>query len=79
MNKISFEYRQYINVLKEFERGLSLSNHLENDHEIILKNVSKFRIEFIYNINEKQVQILKKYIDKNLTKEYIRYSSFKAT
>ena len=53
VNKISFEYRQYKNVLKKSERELSLSNYSENDYEIILKNVNKFRIEFIYNINEK--------------------------
>ena len=65
MNKISFEYRQYKNILKKLERGLSLSDYLKNDYKIILKNVSKLKIEFIYNINEN----LKKYIDKNLTKK----------
>ena len=55
MNKISFEYRQYKNVLKKLKRELSLSNYLENDYEIILKDVNKLKIEFIYNISEKQV------------------------
>ena len=79
MNKISFKYQQYKNVLKKFKKELLLSNHLENDYEIILKNVNKFKIELIYNMNEKQVQILKKYINKNLIKEYIRHLNFKAT
>ena len=78
MNKISFEYRQYKDVLKKPEKELSLLDYLKNDHEIILKDVNKFKIEFIYNMSEKQAQILKKYIDKNLIKEYIRHSNFKA-
>ena len=53
MNKISFEYRQYKNVLKEFKRELLLSNYLKNDYEIILKDVNKLKIEFIYNMNDK--------------------------
>ena len=53
VNKILFEYRQYKDVLKKFEEGLSLSNYLENDYEIILKDVSKFRIGLIYNMSEK--------------------------
>ena len=79
MNKISFEYRQYKNILKKSDEGLSLSNYSKNDYEIILKNVNKLKIKSIYNINDKQIQILKKYINKNLIKEYIRHSSFKAT
>ena len=55
VNKISFKYRQYKNILKELKKELSLSNYLKNDYEIILKNVNKFKIEFIYNISEKQV------------------------
>ena len=78
VNKISFEYRQYKNILKEFERGLSLLNYLKNDYKIILKNVNRLKTESIYNINEKQAQILKEYINKNLIKEYIRHSSFRA-
>ena len=54
MNKISFEYRQYKDVLKKSKKELSLLNHLKNDHEIILKDVNKLKIEFIYNISEKQ-------------------------
>ena len=53
VNKISFEYRQYKDVLKKSEKELSLSNYSENDHKIILKDVNKFKIEFIYNINKK--------------------------
>ena len=79
MNKISFEYRQYKDVLKKSKKELSLSDHSKNDHEIILKDVNKFKIELIYNMNEKQAQILKEYINKNLIREYIRHSSFKAT
>ena len=54
VNKISFEYRQYKDVLKKSEKRLSLSNHSKNDHEIILKDVNKLRIESIYNMSEKQ-------------------------
>ena len=78
VNKISFEYRQYKDILKKSEKKLSLLDHLENDHEIILKDVNKFKTKLIYNMSEKQIQILKKYINKNLIKEYIRHSSFKA-
>ena len=55
VNKISFKYRQYKDILKESEKGLSLLNHLENHYEIILKDVSKLKIESIYNINENQI------------------------
>ena len=53
VNKISFEYRQYKNVLKKLEKELLLSNHSKNDYEIILKNINKFKIELIYNMSEK--------------------------
>ena len=79
VNKISFKYRQYKNVLKKSKKELSLLNYSKNDYKIILKNINKFKIELIYNINKKQIQILKKYIDKNLIKKYIYYLSFKAT
>ena len=51
VNKISFKYQQYKDVLKKSKKELLLSNHSENDYEIILKNVNKFKIELIYNIN----------------------------
>ena len=44
VNKILFEYQQYKNILKKSEKGLSLSNHLKNDYEIILKDVNKFKL-----------------------------------
>ena len=55
MNKILFEYQQYKNVLKKFEKRLSLLYHLKNNYEIILKDVNKLKIKLIYNINKKQV------------------------
>ena len=55
VNKISFEYRQYKNILKKPKKELSLSDYSKNDHEIILKDVNKLKIESIYNMSEKQI------------------------
>ena len=53
VNKISFEYRQYKNILKEPKKELSLLNYSKNDYEIILKDINRLKIKSIYNINEK--------------------------
>ena len=63
----------------KFENELSLLKHTQNDHEIIITNSFKVKIESIYELNDEKFKILKKYIDKNLIKEYIRHSKSRIT
>ena len=45
----------------------------KNDYYIELKNPKKLKTGSIYILNEKEEIALRKYLNKNLKKEYIRY------
>ena len=66
INTLSSEYRKYSKILKEFEGGLSLLKHLEDDYEIVLNESEKLKIGSIYAINEVESKTLQAYIEKNL-------------
>ena len=58
----------------KFENKWLLFEHTKNDYNIIITNSIKIKIELIYKLNDEKFKILKKYIDKNLTREYIQQS-----
>ena len=78
-NEISQQYKKFWEVLMKLENKLSLLKHTQNDHEIIITNSFKIKIESIYKLNDEKFKILKEYIDKNLIKKYIRYSKSRIT
>ncbi|TPX16414.1 uncharacterized protein E0L32_012424 [Thyridium curvatum] len=67
------EYRQYSKLFqKELETGLPPHSHY--DHEIPLKPGTQPKFQKIYGLNELQLSELKKYLEENLRKGYIRPS-----
>ena len=76
-NEVSRLFQRFREVLKKSKKELSLSTHITKDHEIILTNSKKLKVESIYELNDEQSSVLRKYIDHNLAKEYIRHFKFK--
>ena len=76
-NEVSRLLKRFQKVLKKLKEELLLSAHIQEDHEIILTNSEKLKTESIYELNDEKLIILRKYIDHNLIKEYIRYSKFR--
>ena len=76
-NEVSQLLKRFQKVLKKSKGGLLLSTHIQEDHEIILTNSKKLKTKSIYELNDEKLVILRKYIDHNLTKEYIRHSKFR--
>ena len=76
-NEISQLLKKFQKVLKKSKEELLLSIHTQKDHEIILTNSEKLKIESIYELNDEKSIILRKYIDHNLIKKYIRHSKFR--
>ena len=66
---ISFKYHNYTDVFDETNAN-KLSKHRSHDHAIEIKN-KIFSFEFIYNLSITELEILKKYLDDNLKKEFI--------
>ena len=56
-------------------KDLFLPKHEEWNHEIILKSEKKFTFGSIYFLSEKELTILKNYLNENLKKRYIRLST----
>ena len=64
----------FINDIKD----LLFLKHEKWNHEIVLKSGKKFTFGLIYFLSEKELAILKNYLNKNLKKKYIRPSIFSA-
>ena len=58
INTLSPKYKKYNKIFKEFEEGLSLLKHLENDYKIVLNESEKLKIGLIYTINEVELKTL---------------------
>ena len=58
INTLSPKYRKYKKILKELEEDFLLLKHLEDNHEIVLDESEKLRIESIYIINEVELKTL---------------------
>ena len=76
-NEISQLLKRFQKVLKKLKEELLLSIHTQEDHKIILTNSEKLKTESIYELNDEESIILRKYIDHNLIKEYIRHFKFR--
>ncbi|KAM4062066.1 reverse transcriptase (RNA-dependent DNA polymerase) [Hirsutella rhossiliensis] len=68
MKNIPQEYRKYDKLFKE-ELETGLPEHSQWDHEICLKDGRTPTFHKIYNLNEKQLQTLRDYLDENLRKD----------
>jgi hypothetical protein len=68
------EYEQYNKLFQE-ELETGLPEHSQWDHEIPLKPGTQPKFQRIYSLNEKRLAALRKYLDENLRKGYIRPST----
>lgn len=73
-DKLPKEYWDYIASFKDYQGNEVLPEHQPWDHEINLEEGMKPVKKPIYRLNDKEMQELKKYIDTNLEKGYIRPS-----
>src|SRR6266576_3016559 len=80
-----FEKTNIFKKYKEFKamfvnniNNLLLPQHEEWDYKIILKSKIKPTFGLIYFLSEKKLKVLKKYLNDNLKKRHIRFSTFPA-
>ena len=71
--KFSEEYREYSELTKN-EVETALSEHQSWDHKIKLKEEKQLTFEPIYQLSKNKLKILKKYIEVNLKKKFIKFS-----
>ncbi len=73
---ILFEYHDFLNVVFK-EKANILSSHKKHDHRIKLEKNHEFRHEYasLYNLSEKELLLVKKYLKKHLNKELIEFST----
>ena len=74
IKKISSQYRKYEVLLQKESFEEALTSHQSYDHEIKLKSKKSSTKKSIYSLTQKKLKALKKYIDENLTKEFIKKS-----
>ena len=74
---LSKEYHEFLDV---FSRQLTdtLPPHQPHDHHICLEPRSQLIFEPHYGMSRDELLVLKKYLDDNLTKEFIQASFFPA-
>ena len=70
MKNIPKEYWKYREIFQE-ELKTGLLQHSKWDHEIVLRDGTTTTFYKIYNLNEKQLQALREYLDEMLAKGYI--------
>jgi hypothetical protein len=70
---VSIEYHDFLNVFSKIKVD-ELSSHRKYDHTIKLKN-SASNQAFLYDMSEEELILVKKYLKKNLEKEFIKVSS----
>jgi hypothetical protein len=72
------EYEEYRELFQEKERSQSLPKHQPWDHEIPLEKGQTPKFMPTYRLTEQQLTELRKYLDQNLEKGYIRPSTSSA-
>ncbi|KAL2004477.1 hypothetical protein VTN00DRAFT_3479 [Thermoascus crustaceus] len=77
MEAVPKEYWDFQDVFKERGKG-QLPEHQPWDHEIPLKPGAQPAFKPIYPLSEKAHQALREYIEKNLERGYIQYSTLPA-
>ena len=71
MENVLPQYRKYKELFNE-KLNTGLPQHNKWDHKIKLRNGKTLKFFKIYNLNETELNILRKYFEKNLRKGYIR-------
>ena len=71
---VSHIYRNWKHLFRKETTTTTLFKHQSWDHEIKLKSRKQFTFEFIYALSQKELKILKTYLNENLTKEFIKKS-----
>ena len=74
LNKLSSKYHDFQNVFDRSKVDKLLSHRLYN-HKIIIENENQLLRSRIYLMSENKLQKIKKYLEKNLKKEFISFSS----
>ena len=79
INKVEFpkKYKQFKDIFEEHVET-TLSQHKSWDHEIRLQKGKESTYGSIYKLSEYELKVLKKYIEENLKKGFIRSSEFSA-
>ena len=72
------KYEKFKNIFVNDTKNLLLPKQEEWNHEIILKSGKKSTFGLIYFLSEKELAILKDYLNENLKKRHIRSLIFPA-
>ncbi|KFY06458.1 hypothetical protein V491_08615, partial [Pseudogymnoascus sp. VKM F-3775] len=71
---IPIEYKEYQRLFREGPKNEALPKHQPWDHEIPLEEGKSPPFGPIYQLSEKELKVLKEYIDDNLSKGFIKPS-----
>ena len=71
--EISSQYLIYQEIFENSEKDISLFKHKTWDHAIDLKSEAQLISESIYSLSKTENEILKIYIEKQRSKEYIKF------
>ena len=74
---LSKEYHEFLNVFSKKDAN-QLSPHRLYDHKIPLKPNSTPSYQHMYEMSQAELQVVKQYIEENLSKGFIRASSSSA-
>ena len=77
-NNIFKKYEKFKDIFINDIKNLLFPKHEKWNHEIILESEKKPTFGPIYSLSEKELAILRNYLNENLKKEYIRFSIFSA-
>jgi hypothetical protein len=69
-NVLSVEYHEFLNVFDKKAFNI-LASHRLYDHKIVLKKDAILEYTSLYKMFEKELKIVKKYLENNLKKEFI--------
>ncbi len=72
---MSFEYHDFLNVFSKKKANI-FSSHKKHDHRIELEKDHESNHEYVslYNLSEKKLLLIKKYLKKHLNKNFIELS-----
>jgi hypothetical protein len=77
-NNILKEYKKFKKMFINDIMDLLLFSHEKWNYEILLEPETKSTFGLIYSLSAKELKVLKKYLNENLKKEYIRPLTFLA-
>lgn len=69
------EYKSYIELFRDDKTASALPKHKPWDHEIVLQEGKEPPFGPIYGMTEKELGVLREYLDENLEKGFIRQST----